>query len=202
MQNFLRCIVAAFSILILVSCSAPQPERTDYNAGNNASKVEDQIQPVATKTDTGQTSSTPLRTLKPHHVAISVPNFDETIRWYQEKLGFIVVNRRKFPDISTQAANLELNEFQVEIFTRDKSTAVREARRDPFVDDLLVQGVKHIAFTVDDLDAAVAELKRRGVQVASEPTVVNALGLRLCFIRDNNGYLIELGQELAQKPRK
>lgn len=142
----------------------------------------------------------PLSSLKPHHVAISVPDIEETIRWYQEKLGFKVVVRREFPNISTRAANLELNGFQVEIFTRDKSVRSKP----PAVtvpDDLLVQGVKHMAFLVNDLDATVAELRRRGVQLLDEPTRVEALGLRLCFIRDNNGNLIELGQELARKPR-
>lgn len=157
------------------------------------------IEYIYTRQGTGD--ATPLSSLKPHHVAISVPNFEETIRWYQEKLGFKVVIKREFPQISTQAANLELNGFQIEIFTRDKSVRPKP----PAVavpDDLLVQGVKHIALLVDDLDAVVAELRKRGVEVLDEPTPVEALGLRLCFIRDNNGNLIELGQELDQKLRK
>lgn len=151
------------------------------------------IKYVYTRNNT--TNATPLSSLQPHHVAISVPDFEETIRWYQEKLGFNVVIRREFPAISTQAANLELNGFQIEIFARANSTRSQP----PAVavpDDLLVQGIKHIALLVDDLYATVAELRRRNVQLLDEPTQVEALGLRLCFIRDNNGNLIELGQRI------
>jgi methylmalonyl-CoA/ethylmalonyl-CoA epimerase len=141
------------------------------------------------------TNATPFSSLQPHHVAISVPNFEETIQWYEEKLGFNLVIRREFSAISTQAANLELNGFQIEIFARANSTRPQPTAV-AVPDDLFVQGVKHIALLVDNLDAAVAELKRRNVQLLDEPTRVEALGLRLCFIRDNNGNLIELGQRI------
>ncbi len=141
-------------------------------------------------------SATPpqaLASLRPQHVALSVSDLEESVRWYQEKLGFTRVIRRAFPAIATRAANLELNGFQIELFQRDHS-------QQPFQppanvpDDLLGQGYKHIGFIVDDLDAAIAELNRRGVPLVDQPTRVEALGLRLCFIRDNNGYLIELGE--------
>lgn len=215
-------IVVALSIASYSTALNAQTQ-TNFNVDGNASQKQVQSQ-LSASTDKGQMSSreyimlpqannwtalkveipdsgtaTPLDSLRPHHVAISVPDFEETIRWYQEKLGFRnVIRREEFSDISTQAANLELNGFQIEIFTRDKSTRSKP----PTVavpDDLLIQGVKHIAFLVDDLDAVVAELKRRGVQLVDEPTRVDTLGLRLCFIRDNNGNLIELGQELDQK---
>ncbi len=224
-RNILSVVVAIAVALSIVSYSVALSAQTqiNFNTDGNASQMQIQSQSAAS-TNKGQMSSrermmlpqgnnwtalkveipdsrtaTPLDSLRPHHVAISVPDFEETIRWYQDKLGFRnVVRRKEFPAISTQAANLELNGFQIEIFTRDKSTRSKP----PAVavpDDLLVQGVKHIAFLVDDLDAVVAELKRRGVQLVNEPARVDALGLKLCFIRDNNGNLIELGQELDQK---
>ncbi|MBD2104969.1 VOC family protein [Leptolyngbya sp. FACHB-261] len=128
-------------------------------------------------------------------MALSVPNFEETLQWYQDKLGFKVTLRRDLTQLSTQQAFLELNGFRLEIFARQNS-----ARAQPppatVPDDLLVQGYKHIALAVDDLDAVPAELKRRGVRFLWEPTVDEALQLKLCFIKDNNGNLIELVQEL------
>lgn len=104
----------------------------------------------------------PLGSLIPHHVALSVPNFEETIQWYQDKLDFRVMKRLELPQIATKQAILERNGFMVEVFARDKSARPKP----PAVivpDDLLTQGVKHIAFTVDDLEAVATELKQRDV---------------------------------------
>jgi methylmalonyl-CoA/ethylmalonyl-CoA epimerase len=142
-----------------------------------------------------QLAPAPLSSLKSHHVALSVSNFEETIQWYQEKLGFKVGVRRKLPQLSTQQAFLELNGFSIEIFARQNS--VRTQLPPATVpDDLLVQGYKHIALVVDDLDAAAAEFKRRKIEFLWEPRVDKDLRLKLCFIKDNNGNLIEIVQKL------
>lgn len=138
----------------------------------------------------------PLASARPHHVAIAVPNFDESVRWYTQKLGFRPLNARDYPSLGARGIFLERNGFMVELFARQGS---RRAVPPPAAvpDDLLTEGYKHVGFSVDDVDAAVSELRRRGVVIAGEPADVGELGLRLAFIRDNNGNLIELGQPLA-----
>jgi methylmalonyl-CoA/ethylmalonyl-CoA epimerase len=135
-----------------------------------------------------------LNSLSPHHVALSVPNLEETIQWYQDKLGFTMTLRRELPQFSTRQAFLELNGFQIEVFERENSTRTQPSPVN-VPDDLLTQGYKHIAFTVDDIDAIATELKRRNVEVALEPVTDEELGLTICFIKDSNGNLIELVQE-------
>ena len=53
-------------------------------------------------------------------------------------------------------------------------------------------GYNHIAITVEDLDATLERL--RGVRIAPErpPYTVREGGSRLCFVRDPDGYRIEL----------
>jgi len=138
-----------------------------------------------------------LASLRPQHVALSVPDLDSAVRWYADKLGFRMVVRREFPTIRMRAANLELGGFGIELFERRGSARPRPAPA-AVPDDLLGQGVKHIGFLVDDLDAAVADLAQCGVPLADGPTRVEPLGLRLCFIRDNNGNLIEIGETLRR----
>ncbi|MBD2054503.1 VOC family protein [Oculatella sp. FACHB-28] len=149
---------------------------------------------VQAQTQTTNTA-TSLASLRPHHVALSVPNLEETIQWYQDKLGFTTTLRRELPQLSTHQVFLELNGFRIEMFERENS-----ARTQPFPanvpDDLLAQGYKHIAFTVDDIDAIAIELKHHNVEVVLEPVIDEELGLTVCFIKDNNGNLIELVQEL------
>jgi lactoylglutathione lyase len=50
----------------------------------------------------------------------------------------------------------------------------------------------HIAFGVEDLDATLASLATRGIEPEREPYRVREGGSRLCFVRDPDGYRIEL----------
>jgi lactoylglutathione lyase len=54
-------------------------------------------------------------------------------------------------------------------------------------------GLEHIGLTVDDVDAAVEELRSRGAEIAIGPLTRNP-GLRLAFIRGPEGIMIELVQ--------
>jgi lactoylglutathione lyase len=53
--------------------------------------------------------------------------------------------------------------------------------------------LEHIGLTVDDVDAAVAELRAKGAEIAIGPLTRNP-GLRLAFIRGPEGIMIELVQ--------
>ena len=53
-------------------------------------------------------------------------------------------------------------------------------------------GYGHIALSVDDLDEALAELAGQGIEPEREPYRVREGGSRLCFVRDPDGYRIEL----------
>ena len=50
----------------------------------------------------------------------------------------------------------------------------------------------HIAIAVDDLDEALARLKEQGIEPEKPPYSVREGGSRLCFVRDPDGYRIEL----------
>jgi lactoylglutathione lyase len=53
-------------------------------------------------------------------------------------------------------------------------------------------GYGHIAITTPDLDARLAELAEQGIQPEKPPYTVRENGPRLCFVRDPDGYRIEL----------
>ena len=53
-------------------------------------------------------------------------------------------------------------------------------------------GYGHIAVGVDDLDATLAELKQQGIEPERPPYRVTEGGSRICFVRDPDGYRIEL----------
>ena len=53
-------------------------------------------------------------------------------------------------------------------------------------------GYNHIAVTTDDLDEKLANLKEQGIEPEKPPYTVREGGNRLCFVRDPDGYRIEL----------
>jgi len=53
-------------------------------------------------------------------------------------------------------------------------------------------GYGHIAVRVGDLDATLARLKEQGIEPERPPYTVREGGSRLCFVRDPDGYRIEL----------
>jgi lactoylglutathione lyase len=50
----------------------------------------------------------------------------------------------------------------------------------------------HIAVTVDELDATLQQLAEQGIEPERPPYTVREGGSRLCFVRDPDGYRVEL----------
>jgi lactoylglutathione lyase len=53
-------------------------------------------------------------------------------------------------------------------------------------------GYGHIALAVDDLDATLEQLQGQGIEPEREPYRVREGGSLLCFVRDPDGYRVEL----------
>jgi lactoylglutathione lyase len=53
-------------------------------------------------------------------------------------------------------------------------------------------GYNHIAVAVDDLDGTLEGLAKEGIEPEKPPYTIREGGSRLCFVRDPDGYRIEL----------
>jgi lactoylglutathione lyase len=53
-------------------------------------------------------------------------------------------------------------------------------------------GYGHVAVTVSDLDGTLGRLSEQGIEPEKPPYTVREGGSRLCFVRDPDGYRIEL----------
>jgi lactoylglutathione lyase len=53
-------------------------------------------------------------------------------------------------------------------------------------------GYGHIAVTVDDLDSTLAALAEKGIAPERPPYTVREGGSRICFVRDPDGYRVEI----------
>lgn len=130
-----------------------------------------------------------------HHFGISVPNLEDAVQWYQEKLEFRVLKQFEIAELKMRGAFMGIQGFQLEIIERTGSQPSSMAQATA-VEQLLLQGIKYIAFAVDDVDKVASTLKQRGVEIAWEPVTFEQLKFRFCHVKDNNGNLIKIVQEL------
>jgi catechol 2,3-dioxygenase-like lactoylglutathione lyase family enzyme len=129
----------------------------------------------------------PALRMRVHHVAISTTQFERLRTLYVETLGLPVVGG--FPDqeiVFLDAGGVTL-ELVGEPANGQASPAGFERR-----------GWQHLAWEVEDVDAAYADLLSRGVSGHSPPDDFppEAPRLRIAFLSDPDGNLLELVQRL------
>lgn len=133
--------------------------------------------------------------MKGHHVAVRVPNFEQAVIWYTEKLDFRLVHQWAHADQTlAYLAPPTDNDFFIEILGGGTPLPTPKSTYSDLGDSLRLAGYHHFCFDVADMDATVTELRRRGVSIIAEPFEVPVIGRRLAFIADPFGNLIELAQ--------
>jgi lactoylglutathione lyase len=115
------------------------------------------------------------------HTCYRIGDIDRSVSFY-ETLGFEELRRM---DIRDEAVN---------VFMGLPGDGPRlELTYNHGVDHYeLGTGYNHIALTVDDLDQTLAALADHGIAPEKPPYSVRQGGSRLCFVRDPDGYRIEL----------
>lgn len=122
-----------------------------------------------------------------HHVAIIVSDYQAARTFYVEKLGFPVLRENFRPERGDWKLDLQVGEgpgaVELEIFAEPHPP--RRVTRPEAC------GLRHLAFRVADLDAAVADLAARGIPC--EPVRVDPFtGGRMTFFFDPDGLPLEL----------
>jgi methylmalonyl-CoA/ethylmalonyl-CoA epimerase len=129
------------------------------------------------------------------HVGIAVADLQEALAFYRDALGLdveppedVATQRVRVRFVPTGESALELLEATAE----DSPIAKFLARRGP--------GLHHITLRVDDLAAALAQLKARGVRLIDEAPRPGAHGSLVAFIHpaSAHGVLVELMQPQAK----
>ena len=118
------------------------------------------------------------------HVHLRSPNPEATAQWYHDKLGADVI-RTKMADGSTRI-DLNLSGQKVFIAHADPAKA-GAAPSSPYL------GLDHFGLCTGDLDAAVADLKAKGVEFTMEPKQIRP-GTKIAFIVAPENVSIELLQ--------
>jgi len=116
------------------------------------------------------------------HTCYRIADIDRSVDFYR-RLGFEELGRMSIRDEATNVfmglpgdgARLELT--------------YNHGQDEPYD---LGTGYNHIAVALEDLDGALAGLAEQGIEPEKPPYTVSEGGSRLCFVRDPDGYRIEI----------
>ena len=128
------------------------------------------------------------------HVGVAVEDLDSALALYEGTFGMQVAHRETVSDQGVEAVLLDVGDGHVELLRPlGEDTAVGRflARRGP--------GLHHVAFRVDDIDAALAQLREQGVElIDSEPrTGIRASRVAFLHPRATGGVLTEIVEPAA-----
>jgi glyoxylase I family protein len=134
-----------------------------------------------------------------HHVAIRAVDFDETVRFYTEGLGFREHMPFSSPPRVDRAVFLDAGDGRyVEVFSAT-STVVSEGRRRRADEEPTEGALLHFCLRVADTDAAYAQALAAGGKPRMEPVTRRLsdnplVEMRIAFISGPNGEAIEFAQ--------
>ncbi len=126
--------------------------------------------------------------MKIDHIGIAVRDIEQALQVYQVALGLPVKDVVDVPDQQVRVAFLPLGESNIELVqptTGDSGTAKFIEKRG--------EGIHHICVQVDDIEAALAQLKANDVPLIDQEPRAGAHG-RVAFVhpKGTHGVLLEL----------
>jgi methylmalonyl-CoA/ethylmalonyl-CoA epimerase len=135
-----------------------------------------------------------VKVLKIDHLGIAVPSLDAAVRAY-EALGFAVESTHAVPTEKVRAAFLPVGETRLELLEpTDPSSVIAR-----FLEKR--SGLHHVCVLVEDIEAALWELKAKGVALIDQSPRPGAGGCRVAFLhpRAAGGVLLELKEAAERK---
>ncbi|MFP3912882.1 MAG: methylmalonyl-CoA epimerase [Desulfobacteraceae bacterium] len=125
------------------------------------------------------------------HIGIAVKALDQAGKFYSDVLGLEIDGVENVADQKVNVAFIPITDSEIELLEStepDGPIAKYIASRG--------EGIQHIAFRVEDIDAALQELKEKGVRLIDEKARIGAGGAKIAFIhpKETNGVLVEICQ--------
>ncbi len=127
--------------------------------------------------------------MKINHLGIATKDIAEALKFWEDALGLENVHTETVEDQKVRVAMLPIGESRIELLepTSEDSpiTKFLEKRGG---------GIHHIAVETDDIEAALAKLKREGARLIDEKPRIGAEGCLVAFVHPSSagGVLLEL----------
>jgi methylmalonyl-CoA/ethylmalonyl-CoA epimerase len=131
------------------------------------------------------------------HIAIVVEDIEQPLGFWKDALGLELTHVEQVPSQESIVAFLPSGESEIELVKPTSpisGVAKFLAKRGP--------GMHHICFEVDDLQATLARLKERGIELINETPTLGAGGKKIAFVhpRSTSGVLVELYELTPEEP--
>jgi glyoxylase I family protein len=121
--------------------------------------------------------------MKIHHVAIIVSDIEKSLEFYGKALGFIVKEKTFRKDRNSWKVDIVKDDVQLELFTFPGAPG-----RPSYPE---AQGLRHIAFSVNDLEKLHQEIKSKNIDV-EEIRVDHLTGKKFFFFSDPDNQPLEI----------
>jgi glyoxylase I family protein len=126
-----------------------------------------------------------------HHAGVSVPDLDRALAWYCDALGLEPGFRFEVPPLGLRGA-FALGDGGAGVELIEMAAARPGVPRSDPPSANAVHGFNHVCFRVTDLAAAYARLLSRGATGVWDPRDSPEPGMRMAYVTDLDGNLIEL----------
>lgn len=123
------------------------------------------------------------------HIGIAVEKLDDSLGIWEGTLGLVLHGTEEVVEQKVRTAFLPLGESEIELLeSTDPEGPIAK-----FI-TAKGQGIQHLAFRVDNIEAALEELKAKGVRLIDEKPRYGAGGAKIAFLhpKSTGGVLIEL----------
>jgi methylmalonyl-CoA/ethylmalonyl-CoA epimerase len=132
-----------------------------------------------------------LMLTKINHIGIAVKSLDDSLPFYRDNLGMEFVGVEDVSEQKVRVAMLQVGESKIELLepTADDSPVAKFIEKNG-------PGIHHLAYEVNDIEAAIARLVADGARMIDEKPRDGAHGTRIAFVhpKSSNGVLTELCQ--------
>ncbi len=132
-----------------------------------------------------------MKILKIDHVGIAVPDIEEALKFYEGILGIKATETEEVKEQKVKVAFLPTGDSELELLqSTDPDGPIAK-----YIEKKGA-GMQHLALKVDDIEAALAELKEAGIKLIDEKPRYGAGGAKIAFLhpKATGGILLELCQ--------
>jgi methylmalonyl-CoA/ethylmalonyl-CoA epimerase len=129
------------------------------------------------------------------HVGVAVSDLDAAVALYEETFAMPLAHRETVESQGVEAVLLDIGDGHVEL--------LRPLGPDTVVGRFIErrgEGLHHVAYAVDDIDAALERLRSKGVQLIDEEARIGIRGSRVAFLhpKATGSVLTELVEPAAE----